>query len=460
MLGVKIYSFMFGYGFFSYSHSWVSHPLTEFGNVYAAIKPIAFVGVPFIGALFFLVIGVCNYIFKRGGGYRVVALSGVTVLGEYLRCEYAPAVPLGQVGSMWITVPYIAQGAALFGMYGLSFITIALSYSVGNLKHSKRPFIVSSCVCIALILFGAWRISTTTLVLSDHVIRVVPTSFEQVDKFKSMELRIEHLKQVVHASAAASERVPAMILWPETAIEFALLQHGMGYDFTYPEIKTYLQHMLPKESMLLGGIVMRSATNEVYNILFGLTKEHDITYIYKKRFLAQFGEYMPSFLRNIAKAVGISALDDYSQGEEGQEQLVLANGLMINPIICYEGAFTGQAILPHQTTDLITVATNDAWFGYNGKEQQFMSHAFRAIEEGVSIIRCANGGFSGYVSPLGRYSVSLSDKPMDLEFHKPLPETPYRWMINRCSYWAEILFGIVLCWMGISEFFCRRRIRI
>ena len=452
-----IYSLMFGYGFFSYSHSWISHPLTTFGNMYATLQPIIFVGIPFIGALFFLVIGVCNYIFKRGGGYRVVALSGVTVLGEYLRCEYAPAVPLGQVGSMWITGPYIAQGAALFGMYGLSFVTVALSYSVGNIRQSKLPLIMSSCVCIALILFGAWRISMTTLVLSDHVIRVVPTSFEQVDKFKSMEMRVEHLKQIVAGSAGASERVPAMILWPETAIEFGLLQHSLGYDFTYPEIKAYLQHMLPKESMLLAGIVLRSAKNEAYNVLFGLTKKQDITYIYKKRFLAQFGEYMPSFLQNIAKAFGINAVDSFSRGAEGQDQLILANGLKINPIICYEGAFTGRAILPYQTTDLISVSTNDAWFGYNGKEQQFMSHAFRAIEEGVSVIRCANGGFSGYVSPLGTHSVSLSNKTMDLEFHKPLPETPYRWMINRCSYWMEILFGGLLSWMGISEFFFRRR---
>ena len=452
-----IYSFMFGYGFFSYSHSWISHPLTAFGDVYASLQPIVFVGVPAILALYFMFVGMCNYYLKRDGGYRVMALSVVTVFGEYVRCEYAPAVPLGQVGSMWITVPYIAQGAALFGMYGLSFITIALSYSVGNIRQSKLPMVVSMGVCIALILFGAWRMSTTPLAVSDHIIRAVPTSFEQREKFKSIEMRVEHLKQAVRASFVKSARVPAMILWPETTIEFALVQHGMGYDFTYPEIKTYLQHMLPKESMLLAGIVLRSATNEAYNILFGLTKVQDITYIYKKRFLAQFGEFMPSFLLGITKALGIHAMDDFSRGSEGQEQLVLANGLKINPIICYEGSFTGRAIYPNQTTDLITVATNDAWFGYNGKEQQFMSHAFRAIEEGVSVVRCANGGFSGYVSPLGVYTVSLSNRTMDLEFHKPLPETLYRWMVNRCSYWLEIVFGVMLCWIGMSEFFFRRR---
>ncbi|MDP3936501.1 MAG: apolipoprotein N-acyltransferase [Alphaproteobacteria bacterium] len=455
-----IYSFMFGYGFFSYSHSWISHPLTAFGDLYASLQPIVFVVVPALLGLYFVLVGVCNYYLKREGGYRVIALSVVTVFGEYFRCEYTPAVPLGQVGSMWLTVPYIAQGAALFGVYGLSFLTILFSYSFGNIGQSKLPIGVSSCVCFALFVFGAWRVSTTSLVLSNHVIRVVPTSFEQVDKFKSMELRIEHLKQLVEASSVVSSAGPAIILWPETTIEFALLQHGMGYDFTYPEIKSYLHHMLPKESMLLAGIVLRTAKNEAYNVLFGLTKERDIVYIYKKRFLAPFGEFMPSFLREMAKVLGIHAMDDFNRGSEHQEQLVLDNGLKIKPIICYEGSFAGQTILPNQPTDLMTVSTNDAWFRYNGKEQQFVSHAFRAIEEGVPIIRAANGGFSGYVSPLGTYSVSLSNKPMDLTFHKPLSETLYRWLINRCAYWLEILFVICVCWIGLVEFFYRRRIRI
>jgi apolipoprotein N-acyltransferase len=455
-----VYSFMFGYGFFSYSHSWISHPLTAFGSLYASLKPIVFVGIPALFALYFALIGLCNYTIKRNGGYRMIVLSLVTVGVEYLRCEYAPAVPLGQVGSMWITVPYIAQGAALWGVYGLSFLTILFSYSLGNIRQSKLPLWISSCVCLAVCIVGVWRVSTTQLILSDHVIRVVPTSFEQVDKYKSIDLRIEHLKQLVNASAVASSKVPSMILWPETTIEFALLQHELGYDFSYPEIKAYLQHVLPKETALLAGIVLRTAKNEAYNAVFGLTKGRDITYIYKKRILAPFGEFMPPFLQDIANVLGIHAMDGFKRGERHQEQLVLTDGLTINPIICYEGSFTGLSILPNQTSDLITVSTNDAWFGYNGKEQQLISHAFRAIEEGVSIVRCANGGFSGYVSPLGAYTVSLSDKPMDLMFHQSLSETPYRWMINRCAYWLEFVLGLCLCLIAASEFVYRRRMRI
>ncbi len=447
---------MFGYGFFSYSHSWISQPLTAFGNLYASIQPIVFICVPAILSLYFLVIGACSYCLKQEGGGRVALLSISTVCMEYLRCEYAPAVPLGQVGSVWVTIPYLMQSVSLFGIYGLSCMTIVLAYSIGHIKCSVLPFVVSSAVCLGLLGWGFLRISDSQLTVNNSIVRVVPTSFEQLDKFKSVESRINHLKQLAESSATPSSQDPMLVLWPETTIEFTLCQHGLGYDFSYPEIKKYLQKMLSGDSQLLAGIVLRTASNHVYNVVFGLTKDEDVSYIYKKRFLAPFGEFMPQILRRISLILGVHAMDDFNRGDILQEQLLLKNGLKINPIICYEGSFTGQALLPFQRTDLITISTNDAWFRYNGKEQQFISHVFRAVEEGVAIIRCANGGFSGYVSPLGAYNVSLSDKPQDLTFHKPLPTTFYRWIVNHCTYWLEIVFGIYFSYIFLLEIMFRR----
>lgn len=444
-----IYALSFGYGFFTYSHSWISHPLAAFGDLYTSIQPIVFVLVPVMFALYFGVLGALNYFIKVQGLWRVFLLSIGTLFVEYLRCEYIPAVPLGQVGSVWITYPIISQTAAVFGIYGLSFITILFSYGIGGINHSRRdlllPFIIFS-VCFA---WGSWRLSAIKLEVDDYTFRIVPMSLAQVEKYKSLESRAEHLKELVDASFEGITKSPLVIIWPETTVEFALLQHGGGYDFMYPEIKPYLQRNLPEDTVLLGGIVLRTPKNEAYNIVFGLTKKEDINYIYKKRFLAPFGEFMPSSLRSIAKALGIHAMDDFNRGSDNQAQLILPTGLKINTLICYEGSFSGQVKHPSQHVDLFTVSTNDAWFGYNGKEQQFISHAFRAIEEGVPIVRAANSGFSGYVSPIGTYIVSLSKTPFNVKTHKSLPETPYRSMINKCAYWLEIVFGIWLIYISL-----------
>jgi len=444
-----VYAFSFGYGFFTYSHSWISHPLAAFGDLYTSMQPVVFVAVSAMFAVCFAVVGALNYFIKVQGVGRIFILSMGTLFVEYLRCEYVPAVPLGQVGSVWITYPIISQGASVFGIYGLSFVTILFSYRIGGINHFRRdvllPFIVFT-VCIA---WGSWRLNTVKLEVDNYIFRVVPMSLAQVEKYKSLESRAEHLKELVDASFDGVDKHPLLIIWPETTIEFALLQHGLGYDFIYPEIKTYLQHNLPGNTMLLGGIVLRTPKNEAYNSIFGLTKKEDITYIYKKRFLAPFGEFMPSGLRPIAKILGIHAMDDFNRGPKDQSQLILPVGLKINTLICYEGSFSGQVKHPFQHVDLFTVSTNDAWFGYNGKEQQFISHAFRAIEEGVPIIRSANSGFSGYVSPIGTYRVSLSKTPLTIKTHKPLPETPYRWILNKCAYWLETIFSIWLIYIGL-----------
>lgn len=451
------YSFMFGYGFFCYSHSWISHPLTAFGDMYASLQPFVFVCVPAILAGYFVIIGTVHFFIKKHNAWHPLKLSLITLCTEYIRCEYAPAVPLGQVGSLWITYPYISQSAAVFGIYGLSLFTLFLSYSIGFIQRSKIPVIGATCIGIAMFTWGAWRIESTQLTLSEGLVRVVPTAWKQTDRFQSLETRSAHLRYLVDQSASNSNSPTILILWPETTIEFALLDIGNGYDFMYPGIKNYILNTLPPKSTLLAGVVMRTPNNEAYNIVFALNKDQDIYYVYKKRLLAPFGEFMPSFLKDLTKALGIQALDDFNRGQRPQDQLVLTNGLTINPIICYEGSFTGQSIMPYQSTDLITVSTNDAWFRYNGKEQQFISHAFRAIEEGVAIIRCANSGFSGYVSPLGTYTVSLSEKPREFLFHKPLPTPPYRWLVNHLPYWLEILFLLSLLYLIFSEVSYRQR---
>jgi apolipoprotein N-acyltransferase len=51
---------------------------------------------------------------------------------------------------------------------------------------------------------------------------------------------------------------------------------------------------------------------------------------------------------------------------------------------------------------LLVNITNDSWFGKKtGPKQHFTHVKFRAIEEGLPLIRSSNMGFSGLINPLG-----------------------------------------------------------
>ncbi len=78
--------------------------------------------------------------------------------------------------------------------------------------------------------------------------------------------------------------------------------------------------------------------------------------------------------------------------------------LRINALVCYE------SIYPYFVTefvrrgaDLISVVTNDSWYGnLSGPYQHEEIAVLRAVENRKSVVRAANGGISCIIDPLGR----------------------------------------------------------
>jgi apolipoprotein N-acyltransferase len=73
-------------------------------------------------------------------------------------------------------------------------------------------------------------------------------------------------------------------------------------------------------------------------------------------------------------------------------------------MICYESVY------PHYVREFVrngaeflVIITNDSWWGNTSGAYQHAAFAsFRAIETRRWIVRCANGGISGFVDPTGR----------------------------------------------------------
>jgi apolipoprotein N-acyltransferase len=214
--------------------------------------------------------------------------------------------------------------------------------------------------------------------------------------------------------------VPYRILAPANGLYWSGLQHwvdtsgtalitGLPSDTVYASRQTAppSAYMMPRSYDTLYVDSYNSAT-----ILYPHSSVPSIppsAQVYRKMKLTPFAERVP-----YADAVGflVKALTwgvGISGWQIGNKQFSLALPLTatdttrIGTIICIESIYPDfVAGFVRSGAELLTVQTNDGWFNFTpGPHQHYAIAAMRAIETRRYVVRCANTGISGFITPLG-----------------------------------------------------------
>ena len=140
---------------------------------------------------------------------------------------------------------------------------------------------------------------------------------------------------------------------------------------------------------------------DIYNSAIYISKNGDVS-IYHKTKLVPGAEKIPfpslfnSFSALSVDLGGVSG----SLGSENYIESFDVSGFNLLPLICYESVYGD--LNSQKLFDIICVITNDGWWkNTSGYKQHFSYSKLRAIEQGKSIIRCANTGISGFISANG-----------------------------------------------------------
>jgi apolipoprotein N-acyltransferase len=123
---------------------------------------------------------------------------------------------------------------------------------------------------------------------------------------------------------------------------------------------------------------------------------------YDKFHLVPFGEFIP-FQKYMPFGPFVQ-FTGFATGP-GPRTLTVPGMPPFSPLVCYEIIFPGNVAdtQSEPRPAFILNVTNDAWYGDSpGPRQHFMQARFRAIEEGLPIIRSANTGVSGVIDSFGR----------------------------------------------------------
>jgi len=380
-----------GASYFATSLIWIVEPfLVDFAAT-AWMAPFAlflmasglalFWAVPFWGAA------------KLGKPVTILALWP---LAEYARSVLFSGFPWGLSAYAWVDTP-IAQIAAWVGPHGLGALTLALA-ALPIFIGLRLGGALGLAGFLSLAGLGLMRLGDTPPQADDApIIRLTQPNAPQHQKWDPDYAPI-FFRRLTLATAAAPR--PDLVVWPETS-----LPTWLNDAYQALELITDAAASVP---VLIGA--QRYEGLRAYNSLALLDEAGQIGQIYDKHHLVPFGEYLP--LETVLSKFGMGVLTEtYSGFTPGAGPALMDLGPIGKALalICYE------AVFPHQMTSadgqprFLLHVTNDAWFGtWSGPYQHLAQAQFRAIEQGLPLLRSANTGITASIDANGQILSSLA----------------------------------------------------
>ncbi len=209
-----------------------------------------------------------------------------------------------------------------------------------------------------------------------------------------------------------------MSVWPETAILFdlpaipgqrdrlrqTLDSLGMTLTSGYINYKYYEAGRSPATSSVIRGT---NVHYDSFNSILFLDPKNNLIQSYSKMRLVPFAERIPYaesipfLIEPLRWGVGISNWGIGSDSTVFEDSTLHVKFLAM---VCYESIFPEfVSSFVNRGAEFLVFITNDSWWGNtSGARQHCQIAALRAVENRRWVVRCANGGISCFVDPLGR----------------------------------------------------------
>lgn len=424
-----------GFGYFTTGLHWIFHPfmvraedaqsLVYVGWVVGGIAAVAALSAA-LSLFWLLAFWAAKRLWPSGMLAGMGVLTIAWTLAEFARGNILTGFPWALPGYVWVDTPAM-QAAAWIGPYGVTALTLWLCALPGVALIARPRWIAGAALvaCIAIWVAGAVRLPDIPQWSDESpTIRLVQPNAPQHLKWKPgyYEAFYQRALDATAADPNPDLGPPDIVIWPESVINMI--------PEDQPEVVQQISDAAGDATVLLGVTHGRRGTERLHwtNAVLLVLPDGSLGPRYDKHHLVPFGEYLP--LEALLSAFGLSQFAAIGGFDSGTgPQTIKIDGLpSFSPLICYE------AIFPHEVVgadrpDWLVQPTNDAWFGsYAGPQQHYAQAKFRAVEQGLPLLRAANTGISAVVDAYGREVVSIelhNYSYIDAKLPNAILPTPY-----------------------------------
>lgn len=182
--------FWFGLGYFVPGLYWIGNAFLVDASTFAWLIPFAVLGLPAYLALFTaLGFALARLLWTRDAS-RLLALAIGLTISEWLRGHLLSGFPWNAFGYALSEPLALAQAASLIGLWGMTFLTVAIFASpavlIDGSSRGRKPWIAPAAAVLLLAamgVYGAVRLSLQPTVLTKVKLRIMQPNLQQDARF-------------------------------------------------------------------------------------------------------------------------------------------------------------------------------------------------------------------------------------------------------------------------------------
>ncbi len=373
----------------------------------------------------------------------LLAGAAIWVALEMIRARFLGGFPWSLLGASQYQMTPLIQIASVTGVYGVSFLVVWFSlsllsaalavFSKPNSRFAWQPEVFLPLFAVAVIFAcGSFKMHGQIPPTSNLRVTLIQPSVPQTLMWDENE-NSNRFQQLLALSDRALTNKTDLLIWPESAVpEFE--SDEANYTAITNLIQTHrvwaifnADDYLPKANP--GG----DDKYDSFNAAFLFDPDGNCAAIYHKQKLVIFGEYIPlvrwlPFVKWFTPITGGYEAGNFpvqfeiNLASTSREPIIEVNNIAsaastrqtvkTSPLICFEDTFPQLARKSVQDdTDFLVNLTNDGWFGQSAEQWQHMANAvFRAVENGVPLIRCSNNGVTCWIDSYGSVREIFKDQ--------------------------------------------------